>query len=194
MPPHKKKRTWYECKTDQCTYTTHLISEFRKHTVGHTGTNPFFHVQHVLRVPLNKMLFEISSQDDLPREEWKSSERLISMLTIKGKISHKAAEKIKVSNLGRVLTCQGIKTRGNTMTRCRKYRRACHFKVHQLVWAVWGDRDPNPDEFILHDDSQPLDEEGCVSNAIQHLRLGTQSENMKECWAVGSKAKRRKIQ
>ena len=74
------------------------------------------------------------------------------------------------------------------MARCPKYRRACHFKVHQLVWAAWGDRAPNPGEFILHDDTQPLDEEGCYSNAIQHLRLGTQSENMKECWTVGAKS------
>jgi len=48
----------------------------------------------------------------------------------------------------------------------------------------FGDREPNQREYILHDDSQPLDEDGCVSNAIHHLRLGTASENMKECNAI----------
>lgn len=34
---------------------------------------------------------------------------------------------------------------------------------------------------------------GCFSNAIEHLRIGTQSENMKECHDVGALSKRRKI-
>ena len=98
-----------------------------------------------------------------------------------------------VSNMGRVLTFHRIKTKGYPLSRFPKYRRTCHFKVHQLVWAVWGDRAPNKGEIILHDDSQPLDEDGCVSNDAKHLRLGTQKENMIECSQIGLWAKRRKL-
>lgn len=46
----------------------------------------------------------------------------------------------------------------------------------------------------MNDDKQPLDENGCYSNAIQHLRLGTQSENMKESWKIGNLSQTRKRQ
>jgi hypothetical protein len=135
-------------------------------------------------------------QLDLPGEEWKTSERLIHFLVEKGKLTRKNAEKIRVSNMGRVLTAQGIKTKGNIMKRQPKYRRACHFKVHKLIWYGWGDRLPRfvdgKPEHILHNDSQPLDEDGCVSNAFEHLRLGTQSENMLESYEFGRLSKKRK--
>lgn len=135
-------------------------------------------------------------QLDLPGEEWKTSERLIHFLVEKGKMTRKNAEKVQVSNMGRVLTAMGIKTKGNIMTRHPKYRRACHFKVHKLIWYGWGDRLPGfvdgKPEHILHDDSQPLDEDGCVSNAFEHLRLGTQSENILESCRIGSLSKKRK--
>ena len=147
-----------------------------------------------------------STYDDLTNEKWATSDQLKSMLKkIKQNrpLSDKTISIIRVSNMGRVLTGKGIKTKGSKELAHPKYRRYADTQIHRLVWAVWGDRSPGlinapgtPDhgkqEYILHDDSQPLDEDGCVSNAIDHLRLGSNRENMLECHAIGTQSKNKK--
>jgi hypothetical protein len=123
---------------------------------------------------------------DLPGEVWVTNTKVKNMLQQGG-----MGEVIKVSNLGRIQTVTGIKTLGSKMSRNRKYRTYGSLPVHKLVWAAFGDRSPKKGEFILHNDQQPLDAEGCVSNAFAHLRLGTQSENMKECHDFGALSKKK---
>jgi hypothetical protein len=121
---------------------------------------------------------------NLPEEKWGTNDKIREMLESKGMTSN-ASKKVKVSNMGRVWNARGRKTYGTKKGR-EKYREYTGWNVHQLVWAVWGDREPAENEFILHDDSQPLDSDGCCSNAIAHLRLGTQSENIIESHKIGS--------
>lgn len=124
-------------------------------------------------------------QKDLPGEIWATNEKLKNMLQSKG-----VNTTTLVSNMGRIQTYNGMKTAGAKMSRQRKYRTFGPFVVHQLVWITFGHRQPQKGEFILHDDQQPLDADGCYSNAIAHLRLGTQSENMKESHKVGALSKK----
>jgi hypothetical protein len=123
---------------------------------------------------------------DLPNEIWTTNEKVASMLRQK-----QMSTQLLVSNLGRIQTPWGRKTKGARMSRQRKYRMYSRMLVHQLVWAAFGNRNPQSGELILHDDQQPLDAEGCFSNAFAHLRLGTQSENMKECHEFGALAQRK---
>lgn len=118
---------------------------------------------------------------DIP-EIWASNDELKNMLRQKG-LSERAVQKIKVSNLGRILTAQNSITKGaKDHTSC--YRVFHDFQVHRLVWTVWGDGRPAPQSGdslkILHDDTIEKDQDGCVSNAIEHLSLGTQSENLSQ--------------
>ena len=123
------------------------------------------------------------SNDDLPGEEWKTSDALKNRLLKKKPggtpISKQTINRILVSNRGRILLANGTKTFGSKL-QYSVYRRAFSVKMHILVWDVWGSRERLPGEYILHDDSQPRDSEDCVSNDICHLRLGTQRENMTE--------------
>ena len=125
--------------------------------------------------------------EDLEGEQWGTSDRLKKRLRttrLGGKERSEATiDHLRVSNRGRVMNRWGKKTWGARQYPTL-YRRAVGIKIHKMVWDVWGDRSPLPGENILHDDQQPLDPEGCVSNDIRHLRLGTQSENMKEWHAV----------
>jgi len=129
---------------------------------------------------------ELESQNNLPGEEWSTNDCLRELLP---------NPKIRVSNMGRILTAKGIKTKGTKIPGTCGHRKFRGYKVHQLVWAVWGDGRPVPkkgdDLMICHNDSVPRDEDGCASNAIQHLRLDTQSENAKEYHR--EKAKKRKF-
>lgn len=110
------------------------------------------------------------TQDDLPGEIWKWSPILQEDFGL--------PEKVWVSNMGRILSPFGKKTKGYKTGVYRKYSRIF---VHKLVWALFGDDISTNEKLeILHDDNQPKDEEGCVSNAIEHLSLGTHSENMKK--------------
>jgi len=126
-------------------------------------------------------------QKDLPGEEWKTSATLIEMT---------GNPKLRISNLGRILTTIGVKTKGAICPRPNTagHRQFARYRVHQLVWAVWGDGRPVPkftDPLIIcHDDKQPRDEDGCVSNAIAHLRLDTRSANTTEYHAVKRARKR----
>jgi len=130
----------------------------------------------------------LPSQEDLLGEQWGTSDQLKKIFKEKN-LSEKNINKIRISNLGRVLTTKGIKTKGKT-GRLKVYRSFHDIKIHILVWAVWGNRVPGmingKPEFILHDDKIPPDEDGCCSNAIQHLRLGTQSENVIESHTCGN--------
>jgi len=139
---------------------------------------------------------EVESQKDLEGEQWKTNDALKSAILQRNPTwKEKNIAKIRVSNKGRILTAQGIKTKGYIQTSHNSYRGYCGWQVHQLVWMVWGDGRPVPkagdDLMILHDDNKEKDEEGCVSNAIEHLRLGTQSENLKSYHRA--KAKKRTL-
>lgn len=129
----------------------------------------------------------LEDQKDLPGEEWKTNATLIEMT---------GNPKLRVSNLGRILTTIGVKTKGAICPRPNVcgHRQFARYRVHQLVWAVWGDGRPVPKNgdplVICHNDSIPRDEEGCVSNAIVHLRLDTRSANTKEYHAA-KRAKKR---
>ena len=100
-----------------------------------------------------------------------------------------------VSNYGRIKTKNGIITKGKIEPRRPQYRVYGGADVHTIVWDAFGNRsryelsDDKKRLFVLHDDNVPLDEDGCRSNAIEHLRLGTASENMRESTAIGNKKK-----
>lgn len=134
---------------------------------------------------LHQILWEES--EDLEGEQWGTSERLQQRLRstrVGGQPRSEATiEHLRVSNRGRVQNRWGKRTWG-ARQHYTLYRRIMGLKIHTMVWDVWGHRAPSPGEYILHDDQQPLDAEGCVSNDIRHLRLGTQSENIKEWHAV----------
>jgi len=129
----------------------------------------------------------LDDHKDLPGEEWKTNETLIEMTS---------NPKLRVSNLGRILSTFGVKTKGAKGTRrnVAGHRKFAGYYVHQLVWAVWGDGRPVPKRgdplVICHDDQQPRDEDNCVSNAITHLRLDTRSANTKEYHAAKRARKR----
>ena len=132
------------------------------------------------------------SDQDLPGEEWKTSDALQNRLSGKKlggtPISEQTIKRIRVSNCGRILLANGAKSRGCKLL-YSVYRRAFSVKMHILVWDVWGTRKRLPGECILHDDSQPHDSEGCVSNDIRYLRLGTQRDNMIE-WHAQKRLRR----
>jgi len=140
------------------------------------------------------------SQEDLEGEEWRTSEWLRKELKSRAKLSDRAIAKIRVSNLGRVLTSQGIKTKGGTQLEIPKYRFVRgSITMHQLVWWAFHDEPTDTsqkDLVICHDDTEPLDEDGCYTNALHTLRLDTQSNNIKESHAVGdlSRARAKKRQ
>jgi hypothetical protein len=140
------------------------------------------------------------NNSDLDNEEWRTNDEVKRILRIglsrpNKPISERAIDKIRVSNKGRVRTANGIKTKGTINIRNPQYRWYGHIGVHQLVWAAFGNRLLNPGEVICHTDGLPLDEQGCCSNAIEHLRADSQSNNMKESWKIGNNShrKRRKI-
>ena len=129
-----------------------------------------------------KLKYDIT-QDNLENEEFKTSEKLkeiLGTIKIQGKpLTKHSISKIKVSNKGRILTATGIKTKGKIGGNQPKYR-FYYLGIAKLVWSVFGDRQPGitahgEKEFICHDLSIPLDEDGCFSNAIEHLRLDTAS-------------------
>jgi hypothetical protein len=132
------------------------------------------------------------SQEDLDGELWATNELLKEMLREKG-FSEKSVQKILISNMGRVLTNMGRKTKGKVKDLFSGKRKCCGYYVHQLVWAVWGNGIHPPNKtnglVICHDDSIPLDEDNCRSNNINHLRLDTRSENIKESWEIGRRKK-----
>jgi len=126
---------------------------------------------------------ELESQIDLPNEEWKSNDVLLAALQERNpKAKLENIKKVQISNLGRIQTINDIKTKGAIVYQTC-YRMYAKWFVHQLVWMVFGDGRPVPRAndklMILHNDDLEKDSEGCVSNAIVDLRLGTQSENMK---------------
>ena len=138
-----------------------------------------------------KWIYEVMERDkDLPGEEWKTSEWLRAELKARTKLSDRGIGKVRVSNMGRVQTSYGIKTKGTRKSRNPKNRvYTKSIQIHQLVWwAFRTDRPPVGLE-ICHDDTAPLDEDGCYTNALSTLRLDTHPNNMKECHAVGSMSK-----
>lgn len=117
----------------------------------------------------------LESQEDYHGEIWKTNDTLQNMLL---------SSKVCVSNMGRILTSNGLKTKGTKRPGSSGHRRYQNYSVHQLVWVVWGDGRPLPSNgsnlVVCHNDSIPRDEDNCVSNAIEHLRLDTRSANAKE--------------
>jgi len=137
---------------------------------------------------------KLESQKDLQGEEWKTNAILIVALQ-EGNRKKKPENlaKVRISNLGRILTAKGIKTKGKKQGRKSCYRMYENWQVHQLVWMVWGDGRPVPRKgdklVIMHNDNLEPDEEGCVDNGIANLKLGTRSQNTKS-WQR-AKAKKR---
>jgi len=138
---------------------------------------------------------ELESQKDLKGEEWKSNFNLVMALCEKNPNKKvKNFKKVRVSNLGRIQTTKGIITRGTKEGQNGYYRIYARWRVHQLVWMMFGTgKVPKKGDklMILHNDEIEQDEEGCVSNAISNLRLDTQSENQKSY--NRAKAKKRMI-
>ena len=97
-----------------------------------------------------------------------------------------------VSNLGRIKTKTGIISKGTFDLSRSKYRTYDGAHVHRIVWDAFGNKsrydlsENGKPLRVLHNDSIPVDEDGCVSNAIEHLRLDTHRENMRESAATGS--------
>ena len=133
---------------------------------------------------------------DLPGEIWATSDALQALLK-RARMTESRRERIRISNLGRAQAVNGRRTFGNIDYKHKMYRKFAGLRMHKLVWATFGARPPGvtaegKKEVICHNDSLPLDADGCVSNAIHHLRLGTQSDNMKESYAVGKLSQLRK--
>lgn len=127
--------------------------------------------------------WKYEEQPDLQGEVWTTNQALIACLT-KKLFSATSASRIRVSNKGRVLTAAGIKTFGSIEH--KQYRNFGGMAVHRMVYL--GHHGEIPEGlFVLHNDSIPKDAEGCVSNAIEHLRLGTLRENQLEYHAAKKK-------
>ena len=149
-----------------------------------------------------KYIFKFKEMyEDLPGEVWKP---IVTTTTIKEgdidnnlkEINNRQQRTAQVSNYGRIKLWTGIITKGSIETRTPQYRTYNgSTQVHRIVWDAFGNQsryDLSEDGkplFVLHDDNVPLDEYGCRSNAIEHLRLGTQSENMRESSAIGNRKK-----
>jgi len=142
------------------------------------------------RASCGGFLWKYIDQSDLPGEVWKTTDRFKQLLLSRG-IKKFRVNKIRISNKGRIKSSHGRKFFGKYgVDLQRKYRFFYGLRVHRLVWEVWGGGLPDNKNYeVLHDDSQPLDKDGCFSNAIEHLRVGTRSENMIESHAIGSLAK-----
>lgn len=121
-------------------------------------------------------------QKYLDGEKWGTNEALVAALQERNpKKKLKKLAQVRISNFGRVQTMQGIITKGSNENGEGGYRLYGGWRVHQLVWIVWGDGRPIPrageDLVIMHNDEIDKDEDKCVSNAITNLKLGTKSEN-----------------
>lgn len=127
---------------------------------------------------------------DEPGEVWATNDIFKTMLRQRG-VSENSIAKTFISNLGRIKTRTCI-TRGSkaNQTGHRFYQ---GYLVHRLVWVVFG-HCPLPTLEsglqILHNDTITRDSEGCVSNAIEHLSIGTQSENMQQYYKYKHTEKR----
>ena len=131
-------------------------------------------------------LQEDPSQQDLPGEIWKNTKAVQSVLGKRRKeYTEDTLQKIQVSNMGRIKSKNGKITIGSKETKTSQYRLFSAVRVHRLVWAAFGDPQPVKGQVICHDDKIPLDAEGCVSNAIAHLSLGTYSDNTKMSYDHG---------
>jgi len=110
---------------------------------------------------------------------------------------------IQVSNMGRIKVKSGRITKGTSFF--KPYRKVGNMMVHHYVMLYFGDHNPlwnqwleqknrPPSErhsiYILHNDNIPRDVDGCFSNTIDDLRLGTPAKNAQECSQIGT----RKIQ
>lgn len=133
---------------------------------------------------------ENSDLNDLPDEVWTMNDKVKELLKSTTK-QPEALSRIQISNMGRVKTAGGLVTKG-LGGRYGKHRFFRDIGIHRLVWAAFGDRQPQDREQILHDDTIPLEDGRYVSNKFQHLRVGTPSENAKECWTVGGRSKFRR--
>jgi hypothetical protein len=129
---------------------------------------------------------EDPTQKDLPGEIWKNT---LAVQKVLGKRHREYMEdtlqQIQVSNLGRVKGKARKITWGTKERKDSHYRLFSSVRVHQLVWAAFGDPQPEQGQVICHDDKIPLDSEGCASNAIAHLSLGTYSDNTKMSYEHG---------
>jgi hypothetical protein len=119
---------------------------------------------------------------DLPGEVWKTSQTLVTMLQKSLQLQN--ALMVRISNKGRVLTAKGVVFTGSINISCPKYRFYNNLRMHHLVWAAFKNEDPRDHKgmVLCHDDSVPVDEDGCSLNHIEYLRLDTKSNNSKE-WA-----------
>lgn len=136
---------------------------------------------------------ELESQKDLEGEKWGTNDKLVAALEERDdKKKLENTEKVRISNLGRLKDALGRISKG-TKHNDTCYRKYGGWQMHQLVWMVWGDGQPVPREgdklVICHNDAIPRDEDGCASNAIEHLRIDTKRENTKEYYR--EKAKKR---
>ena len=137
-----------------------------------------------------KWQYEVMERDkDLPGEEWKTSEWLRAELKIRTKMSDHAIAKVRVSNMGRVQTAKGIKTKGTRDSSKSKNRFYKSISIHQLVWWAFRTERPPVGLEICHDDTAPPDEDGCYTNALSTLRLDTHPNNLRECHSVGALSK-----
>ena len=140
-----------------------------------------------------KWRYEVMERDkDLPGEEWKTSEWLRTELKARTKMSDRGIGKVRVSNLGRVQTANGIRTKGKRASSKSKYRVYRNIEVHRLVWWAFRTEQPPVGLEICHDDTAPPDEDGRYTNALSTLRLDTHPNNMTESWAVGSLSRSKK--
>ena len=134
-----------------------------------------------------KWQYEVMERDkDLPGEEWKTSEWLRAELKKRTDLLQRGIDKVRVSNMGRVHTAKGIKTKGTRDSSKPKNRNYNGIEVHQLVWWAFRTERPPMGLEICHDDTAPPDEDGCYTNALSTLRLDTHPNNMRECHAFGA--------
>ncbi len=150
------------------------------------------------------LFFRCPEQPNLDGEEWVDSPALKSLLSR----DHKNFDNIKVSNCGRLLTQNFIKTRGSQVKKrgvVSKYSQSCGYPIHHLIYCGFYNIIPiglknekGEPLIVLHNDNHPdtfLDETKTrYSNKPQTLRLGTYKENNKESCDVGfGQKKNRKV-
>lgn len=118
-----------------------------------------------------------TEQPLLDGEVFTSSPELVAYLLERGS-SKRAAENVQVSNLGRVRRSRGIISYGKRGVRgqgCRTH--AIGASVSIMVWCAHRGAVPAGQCVIRYDYTK--DAEGCFSNAISNLRIGSLSDAMR---------------
>lgn len=185
--PKQSKRVWLlDGKNGQRLHEFSSRTQAARET-GISGANISQSARSYGRNSAGGKYFSYAREDetDLPGEVWVTSDELDRHQKQVGKPDDR---KVKVSTKGRIRSRRGVKRKG-TQQRGGKWRETNNYKDHALIYMGFYNKPaPRKDERdeqgrflrICHDDTAPLDEDGCYRNYPEDLRIDTQHANMVE--------------